>query len=198
MRKISPRAPATERPTCSSTPSTSRPNAGDLAKPNVTVLPQNGTAGLPFIGVDEQGRLVIEFVRRKASSNPGISYTVETGENLTNLQSLDLSGVIAASIDAKWERVTVIDPTYDLEAFRTLPSQDGSPDAVAGCRRGAKFPGAYGVRYLFVTCGYSFAETENHTGAFLLGRAVDSGRLEPFLTFANSRCRKDENLRAHG
>jgi hypothetical protein len=47
------------------------PNAGDLNKPNTTTLPENGTAGLPFISIDEQGRLVIEFVRRKAQAAPG-------------------------------------------------------------------------------------------------------------------------------
>jgi hypothetical protein len=40
--------------------------------------------------------------------------------------------------------------------------------------------GAYGVRYLFVTCGFLVAETENLLVAFLLGRALESEHLEPF------------------
>ena len=93
------------------------PNAGDINKPNVSVLPENGTAGLPFIGVDGQGRLVIEFVRRKASSNPGISYTVETGAAVDDLNTLDLTGASVVAIDATWERVTATDPATTLTRF---------------------------------------------------------------------------------
>ncbi|HEV3410352.1 MAG TPA: hypothetical protein VG095_08660, partial [Chthoniobacterales bacterium] len=57
------------------------------------------------------------FVRRKASSNPGITYMVETGDNLTILQPLDLSGATIVSIDAKWERVTVTDPAVTAKRF---------------------------------------------------------------------------------
>jgi hypothetical protein len=40
--------------------------------------------------------------------------------------------------------------------------------------------GAYGVRYLFVIYGFSFAETENLRTRFLLGRAAEADHLEPF------------------
>ena len=40
--------------------------------------------------------------------------------------------------------------------------------------------GAYGVRYLFVICGFSIAETEKGRSAFLLGRAPEADHLEPF------------------
>ena len=93
------------------------PNFGDLAVPNVGELPENGTAGLPFIAVDAQGRLVIEFVRRKAATGPGIAYLVETGVDLTNLQPLNLSGATIVSIDATWERVTVTDPVITSKRF---------------------------------------------------------------------------------
>jgi hypothetical protein len=66
------------------------PNAGDLPVPNVEVLPANGLAGLPFITRAEQGRLFIEFLRRKATSDPGVSDIVETGDDLSNLQPLNL------------------------------------------------------------------------------------------------------------
>jgi len=93
------------------------PNLGDLAVPNIRVLPENGTAGLPFLNRDAQGRLVIEFVRRKAATNPGISYLVQTGDDLTNLTPLSLSGAGIVSIDVKWERVTVTDPTITPRRF---------------------------------------------------------------------------------
>lgn len=93
------------------------PNAGDILRPNVTVLPENGTAGLPYITRDAQGRLFVEFVRRKAATNPGITYIVETGDDLTALLSLDLSGATVVSIDGTWERVSVTDPTVTSKRF---------------------------------------------------------------------------------
>lgn len=93
------------------------PNAGNLAVPNVAVLPGNGTAGLPFIDRDAQGRLVFEFVRRKGATDPGIGYVVETGADLNNLQPIDLTGAVVQSIDATWERVTVIDPVITPQRF---------------------------------------------------------------------------------
>ena len=44
----------------------------------------------------------------------------------------------------------------------------------------ATYPGAYTVRYLFVTCGFSLAETENLGRRFLLGRALEQEGSEPF------------------
>ncbi len=93
------------------------PSPGDLAIPNIGKLPENGLAGLPFIARDEQGRLFIEFVRRKATSIPGIGYVVETGDDLTALQPFDLSGAAVVSIDANWERVTVTDPAITPKRF---------------------------------------------------------------------------------
>lgn len=93
------------------------PTAGSLTAPNSTVLPEGGTAGLPFITRDEQGRLFIEFLRRKAANGPGIAYLVETGDDLANLLPLDLSGASVMSLDAQWERVTVIDPVITSQRF---------------------------------------------------------------------------------
>ena len=96
------------------------PNTGDLFTPNNTVLPESGIAGLPFITRDVQGRLFIEFVRRKTATQPAITYTVETGGDLTNLQPLDLSGASITSIDAIWERVTVVDPVVSTMRFARI------------------------------------------------------------------------------
>jgi CSLREA domain-containing protein len=93
------------------------PEAGDLLKPNSSIVPENGTAGLPFYGIDGQGRLVIEFVRRKASSDPGITYTVETTANLQSWNAVSLSGAIVESIDDAWERVIVTDPAVTPRRF---------------------------------------------------------------------------------
>ncbi|HEX8679463.1 MAG TPA: choice-of-anchor Q domain-containing protein, partial [Chthoniobacterales bacterium] len=93
------------------------PNAGDLAKPNAATLAPNGTAGLPRVGYDGQGRLVLELVRRKASTNPGISYTVETTGDLLSWTPLSLTNATVTSIDGVWERVSVIDPTVAAKRF---------------------------------------------------------------------------------
>jgi hypothetical protein len=78
---------------------------------------ESGHVGLPFITRDAQGRLYIEFIRRKAPSNPGISYGVESGDDLAALQPLDLSGAGVESINATWERVTVTDPVITPKRF---------------------------------------------------------------------------------
>jgi len=43
-----------------------------------------------------------------------------------------------------------------------------------------KNPGAYGVRFLFVTYSYSTAETANLRSPFLLRRALEAEGSEPF------------------
>ncbi len=43
-----------------------------------------------------------------------------------------------------------------------------------------RFFGAYRVRYLFVICGFSLADTETVEGRFHLGRAPEREHLEPF------------------
>ena len=93
------------------------PNAGDLARVNVAELPENGTAGLPFLYRDAQGRLVIEFVRRKAATLPGVTYSIETGGDVTAWQSLSLSNAAVVSVDANWERVTITDPVVSVMRY---------------------------------------------------------------------------------
>jgi len=87
------------------------PAAGNLVLPNVVQLASDGSAGLPLSYQDTEGRLVIQFVRRKAINNPGITYIVETGTNPAVLTPLDPGAAVVVSIDAVWERVTVTDPT---------------------------------------------------------------------------------------
>ncbi len=94
------------------------PNAGALATANTSVLTANGTAGLPLITVDGSGRLVVTFVRLKAVNNPGLTYSVETTDDLTTAwQTLNLTGASVTSIDANWERVSVTDPVITAARF---------------------------------------------------------------------------------
>ncbi len=93
------------------------PNAGDLAAANPTVLTANGTAGLPRVSVDAQGRLVVEFLRLKAASNPGLAYTVETSADLSTWPTLDLAEATVTSVNADWERVSVTDPATTPRRF---------------------------------------------------------------------------------
>ena len=93
------------------------PNAGDLLLSNHSVLSASGTSGLPAITTDASGHLHIEFIRLKAASNPGITYTVETSADLGQFQLLDLSGATVTSIDDKWERVAISDPVVTPARF---------------------------------------------------------------------------------
>ena len=93
------------------------PNGGDLFKANARILVEGGTSGLPLITRNNQGQLVVQFIRRKASTRPGIVYLVETGEALTALSEQDLSNVNAVSIDNYYERVTYIDPAITDTRF---------------------------------------------------------------------------------
>lgn len=92
------------------------PNAGSLNQPNLTILPNNGTAGLPKISRKPSGELQITYLRRTGSTNPGITYTVETGSTLTDFSALSATETVIA-IDVNWERVTVTDPSTTPKRF---------------------------------------------------------------------------------
>ena len=92
--------------------------ASTLATPNSAVLSPAGFAGLPS-GATEAvtGKLTITYIRRKAATNPGISYAVEFSETLsawgTNLSATES----ATSIDTTFERVTITDSTTFTKRF---------------------------------------------------------------------------------
>lgn len=78
------------------------------------LLPHTGTNGLPLIrAVDEpSGRgFSIHYLRRKASTNPGLTYTPQFSSTLEDGGSegwVDATGPeIVEEIDTEWERVTV-------------------------------------------------------------------------------------------
>ncbi len=86
--------------------------------PNQPALPilitGAGTAGLPNIrstGTGASRRLIIEYLRRKATNNPGLSYIPQFSPDLGAAWQ-DFAGTeTVQSIDTEWERVTVEDPT---------------------------------------------------------------------------------------
>ena len=101
-----------------------------------------GTSGLPSVGPDTQGRLVVSFVRLKASANSGLTYTVEGTSDLSAAWlPLDISGATVTSIDASWERVTYTDSTPGWTA----------PPVAAG--RGATAISSRGAVRLHTVCG---------------------------------------------
>jgi flagellar hook assembly protein FlgD len=69
----------------------------------------SGTAGLPG-GALVGGKLRIEFVRRKAATNPGITYTPQFCSGLGIWDDFTGAPVSVTSIDPTWERVVVDDP----------------------------------------------------------------------------------------
>lgn len=76
----------------------------------------NNPAGLPggaYIG----GVLRLEFLRRKATTNPGITYTAQFGSDLGGWTDIPVGTPAGTSIDATWERVTVNDPTVGPKRF---------------------------------------------------------------------------------
>jgi hypothetical protein len=57
------------------------------------------------------GKLRIEFLRRKASTNPGI------GSDFVGWTDIPVGTPAGTSIDATWERVVVDDPTGRTARF---------------------------------------------------------------------------------
>ncbi len=106
------------------------PDAGDLLESDVSILPNGGTAGLPAITTNATPQLVIQFVRRKAATNPGVTYTVQVCSDLSNpadWSPLDLSGATVESLDGTWERVTATDPTSGPRRFGRVGVTTSAP-----------------------------------------------------------------------
>ncbi len=76
--------------------------------------PGNGTFGLPLVRLvlsGENSVLQIEYIRRKAETNPQISYFPEFASSLVGAEWTVQTAEIVTSIDADWERVVVTDST---------------------------------------------------------------------------------------
>jgi autotransporter-associated beta strand protein len=94
--------------------------SADVTTFNAATLQPTGSAGLPYGGLQTAtNRLQITFIRRKAGSNPGITYAVEFSNDLsagswaTNPSATES----ATSLDASLERVTVTDSTLFTKRF---------------------------------------------------------------------------------
>ena len=83
----------------------------DPLAPDPPLTPGTGVEGLPIVrrvtGVGG-ARLELEYIRRKAGSGSGITYTAEFGSPLGNWLPAGAPPTIV-SLDANWERVTVQD-----------------------------------------------------------------------------------------
>lgn len=84
-----------------------------LSLPNRSILGETGIAGLPRVGRDGTGKQTFSYVRRKASSNSGISYAEEFSTTGVSWSSNAQASEMVTSIDATFERVIV---TYSLNA----------------------------------------------------------------------------------
>lgn len=92
--------------------------APSLGVPNVQVVGISGTAGLPRLGI-ASGKLSITYIRRKASTTPGITYAVEFSNSLAvhSWATNPLATESTTSIDTNFERVTVTDNAVHEERF---------------------------------------------------------------------------------
>lgn len=77
--------------------------------PNHATVGSSGNAGLPTLKVSESGALIMTYIRRKASTFPGVIYSVEYSTDLTIASwATDASTTESVtSIDSNFERVTV-------------------------------------------------------------------------------------------
>ncbi len=82
-----------------------------LATPNASVLDPSGSAGLPYVSLlsAPSSTLQLTYLRRKAASNPGITYAVEFTDDLATWAVNPSATESTTSIDATFERVTVTD-----------------------------------------------------------------------------------------
>lgn len=81
-------------------------------------LEEGQSSGYPAIGLDStHNRLCVEFVRRKASTNPGITYRVEFTDDLSTWTVLP-NPVSTVDIDPVWERVRYEDTVTPHQASR--------------------------------------------------------------------------------
>ena len=74
----------------------------------VQMQPDTGTSGLPAVQRNAGGNLTVEYVRRKASIAPGITYSVEFATDAAGAWTA-VGTEVATSIDATFERVKVTD-----------------------------------------------------------------------------------------
>jgi predicted heme/steroid binding protein len=95
------------------------PDAAALGRQAFEISP-GGTSGLPHLDNQGTGALTFMFVRRKSSTNPGVTYGVEQSNNLT-AWSAYLQAPLVEPVDSTWERVTyTLDPVTSPQSFLRL------------------------------------------------------------------------------
>lgn len=75
-----------------------------------------GTPGMPYISRNGSGFLVIEYIRRMASGNPGITYAVEFAGSSSGPRTVQPAESVSF-IDTTFERVTVTDTAVSAQRF---------------------------------------------------------------------------------
>jgi hypothetical protein len=79
-------------------------------EPPRTYVPGSTLGGFPAVWFDaSRNRLIVEFLRRKASTSPGIAYGVQFTTGLSGSPSSGVE-VSTSPLDAVWERVRYEDP----------------------------------------------------------------------------------------
>lgn len=85
----------------------------DPSRTDTTAMTASGTKGLPLVQLDPDGRVLsLTFVRRQASSDPGIDYSAQFSSDLSAPSSFVINPdatTTVTRIDGTWERVTVKD-----------------------------------------------------------------------------------------
>ncbi len=98
--------------------------ASTLTTPHSPILAPDGSAGLPFVTTEPStGKLQLTYIRRKATTSSGITYTAEFASDLTAPSSWSTNPAATetiTSLDATWERVTVSDSTVFTRRFARL------------------------------------------------------------------------------
>ncbi len=98
---------------------TSTGQVAEITIPNINVLTVNGNSGLPTASMNSLGKLQGNYIRRKATSNRGISYAVEFCNDLSS-GSWAVNGsatTAVTSLDTTFERVTVTDNLSQTKRF---------------------------------------------------------------------------------
>ena len=84
---------------------------------NIVYAATGGFARMPFGTVEETSKLQITYIRRKSSSNPGISYAVEFSDAMASWAVNASATESGTSIDTVFERVTVTDSASSTKRF---------------------------------------------------------------------------------
>ena len=103
----------------------------NLFTPNASILTPTGSAGLPLIRLDANGRLQVTHIRRALTSSSGLVYRVEFSSDLTPGSWVVNSSATttASTINSLLERVTVTDSSVLPRRFARVAVSSNVVDA---------------------------------------------------------------------